>query len=658
MRFKLTIILIFIIRYTYLQNNCILRSEDIDINSFTTFLEYNKTVTYSPITDKGACNETSRCVISNNTRITLCLSPKDFLKLVKKMDFSNLTQLEQSLIRDFLIKLELLTLDSEDKAFFNTLCKTVLKRMFNKDSDFSFLVVCNWLDRFQHSDTLYRKLIKQNVSLVYNESHYIGNFFTEVGRSRIARNLTGKTMSYQLLKDAIENYNKSNPPPPSLLRRGFDTLVLTPYLSAINMERESYNSYYTLLKAVPTIIKESKPGMLQYAWGHAMNNATLYYKTHGKYTQQYLDGIRHTYSTIKYKIGKVFESRRGKWSYAISDGFSKTSEIIKFRTKDLIQRITVKNPYESFQLLNDTDSDLDEEDFNCTTIYWWWDIDYWDPRLSPFIGFVNGSYIDNVFYFLIIPLPPPRTMITLVDWWLAWLRRSYMFNKIVPRIALEAKSEECKPGWPYFVDTILYNTTCFYPTFPVIPYNFCPEERAIAEDGDLTYCREWFWLDEVFLGWVQFISTNLLSQYVCRVRILQVVFGWAIYKKDGVLVCDGDEFSTHLPPMMGKCLFFKFLYTVLIFIIFFFLIVILLIFFKYMFPEFKGWLTNRRINDNAEEIENLEEEVEELKEKVVVKEVEKDPFVEEEVIDIEPKTQQQQPVMIKTEGKAVNDLLI
>lgn len=228
-----------------------------------------------------------------------------FLKLVKKMDFSNLTALDQSLIRDFLIKLELLPLDNDDKSFFSTMCKTLLKKVFNKQTEFSFLAICNVLERFQNPDSLYRKLRKQNISLVYNESNYIGKYITEVGRSRMQRNLTGSAIDYSALREALDRiYNETNQTD-SLLRRGFEALVMTPYLEAFSIDRKTYNSHFTLIKALPHLLSNSKPGMLQYAFEHALNNATLYYQLNTPATQRYLTGLRYTYSRIKYKLHKI-----------------------------------------------------------------------------------------------------------------------------------------------------------------------------------------------------------------------------------------------------------------------------------------------------------------------------------------------------------------
>lgn len=646
--------IIVVINISLVFNQCTIFSEDIDINSFTSFVQYNKSIIYTPISDQSACNRSLSCTISNNTEITLCLSPKDFLTLVKKMDFSNLTVSEQALIRDFLIKLELLTLDNEDQAFFSTLCKTLLKRVFNKQSDFSFLVACNFLERFQKPDSLYRKLRKQNISLAYNESNYIGNYMTEVGRARMERNLTGKVIDFRALKEALDiQYNETNQTD-SLLRRGFESFVINPYLGAFNIERKTYNSHFTLIKA----ISKSKPGVFQYALNHAWNNASLYYQLNTPAIQKYSTGVKYFYNRLKYKLNKItFVDRKGTVSQ-IMRGFTKIVGDISIKGHDAYQRATVDDPYGSYIVLNDTEFDTSEEDVNCTSIYWWLNVDYWDPKLSPFFGFVNGSSIDLVFYFLVIPYPPPRTCITIIDWYINWIRRSWTFTTLAPELSLTPDPENCLPGWPYFVDTRRNYTVgegndtipnkCFYPLFLLLNFSFCELEKTEVESGDLRYCKDWGALDEVFLGWVQFLSTTFLSPMICRVRVLQVFFGWMVYKKDGVFVCEENEYTSHLPPMMGKCLFFKSVYTFIDVFIFCGVTVLILTYLKYLFPEVAKWVRGGRISENFEGADAIEGDLDKMRDKIEVLELEIDPL----------KPVAGKPVFIKTTGKAVNNSML
>jgi len=583
---------------------------------------------------------------------------------VKKFDFSNLTEADQSLIRGFLLKLELLTLDNEDQEFFGMLCKSLLKRAFNRQSDFSFLAACKFFERFQKPDSLYRKLRKQNISVVYNETNYIGNYLTDVGRSRMMRNLTGRVIDYKKVREELDRVYHETNQTESLLRRGFETLIMTPYLQLFGVSREEYNSHFTFLKAIPGLIQKSKPGALQYAFDHAWNNVTLYASLKTSATQTYITNVAYVYSRIKYKLHKItFEDRKGGFD-RFKLALGQIGGTVSNKINETYQRATVVDPYGSYQILNDTDIDTSDDEVSCTTIYWWWLLDYYDPKMSPFTGFIKGSRIDLVLYFLVIPFPPPRTIITIVDWYISWIRRSYTVNKVAPKLALTADAPNCLPGFPYVVDTdrtyvveaagydknaTIVENQCYYPTFVRLNFTFCAGERAVVESNDMTYCREWLWLDEVFLGWVQFLSTTFLTQFICRVRVLQVLFGWMVYKKDGIIVCSENNYTGHLPPMMGKCLFFKFVSTFCNIIIFFLILIFLAMFLKNFIPEIITWIIGGRVSENTEGVQNNEDDIDKLKDKVSIIEEEIDPFEDSDVPD-------GLPHLIKPAGKAVNNV--
>jgi len=646
------------------KQQCVLYSEDIDVNSFKSFNNYQKNLTYEPISSSSnVCkrNEShmNRCVLSSSnstTQITLCLSPRDFLKLVKKLDFTNLTLTEQAFINDFLLKLELMVLDSEDKSMFNFLCRKVLKRALsiNNNKDYAFFKTCTFVEKWQKGGSLYRKLIKQNVSLVYNETNYVGNYMTEVQRGRMERNLTGKLIDWRALKEALDanysaniNNNSSNE---GFFRRTFHNTILQPYLTATGITQNKYRSHYNLLTSLPKISQETRGELFRYAFLQAYSNASLYYKLYNKPVREYKQAWKYFYNRLSLKIGKVNQRYKGSFEKIKL----KTSELFqnaftRFRNRGSLTESLETNPYTHYILINDTDADLNPEEFPCRSVLWWLDLDYYDPDKSPFTGFVNGSKIDTVFYFLIVALPPPRTIFKLVDWWLAWHRRSWTFNKLVPNIALEPKPKECMPGWPYLVDTIRYNgglthikstilntnesdyecsvdpacnpsgdysggggagsispcnytclydieyyDACVYPKLEEVPYNFCPLEREVVESGDLSYCSEWDFWDEVFFGWIQLYMTDILAPYICRVRILQVLTGWMVYKENGVLTCtkteDGD-YIIEKPVMMEKCLTVQLIYTVGAFLLAIVIILGGIIFVKFGIPAISSLAT-------------------------------------------------------------------
>lgn len=655
-------ILIAFSRSTNATNECFLYSSDIKIKNFKISEYSNYTVRLREFeSNESACNSNVRrpCTFSNDTIIHLCITIDDYIKLMDQVDISALSESDQTYITNFIRKLKLKEMIRKEKDTFDFMCEETLKRLFRLTSKFNLMKVCGWLKRKQKPANIYTKLKRAGHNLTHGPEDYIGNAIVDVLKTRITRNLTGKVLNFSLIKAEInKNYNESAQlERRGLLNRGFTNFVLNPFVAISRMTHSGYSQSYNTFKIVSRLLyRTRRPGdAFTYAWRHAVNNVTLYYRIECKGMQRASKNIRYVYNRIR---GKLKESWRDHPSfkqrivilYNRIPSFSPAKE----RIERIIKKVSKESyaPYSSFSILNDTSMPPNPNEVNCISDYWWIDIKYWDPAYSPFKGFVNGSEIDLVPYLFIIWLPPPRTCFAILDWLLAWLRRAWSVNELVPDIALDACHVCCEPPFPYFVDIQRY-PHCMYPTFQEIPKTYCSDEADVVLSGDVFYCNRWKIPDDTFIGWVNFLSTTSISPWICRSSVTRFLFGWMVWKDaEGNIRCDTTEGV--LPPMMGKCLGTMLLTNLLLGLVIWIILIILIYLVVFAIGEVKYQYMRGKIDANADDIEELEEEVEEEKKATMkqVKRMGKEAKPAKEVVidkNVEYK-------FLKTEGKASKNL--